>query len=356
MTTASEHAEQVARTPAEVAARGDFDVFELGDLPLQAGRTLRGARLAYKTHGRLSTARDNAIVFPTWYTGSHVDLEWLIGPGRPLDTDRYFVICPNLFGMGVSSSPSTTAQPQDRNYFPLVTILDNVQAQHRLVVEAFKIETLECVIGGSMGAVQAFQWAAAYPDMVKRVLPFCGASSASEHNRVFLEALRGAIRLDPDWRGGQYERNPERALRHFGRIYAGWGLSQEYYWKRAYLELGFSSLEDFLVGFWEAFFLSRDANDLLAQLETWFSGDIGATPGCDGDRERALGRIKARALILPAKKDLYFPPEDSQWEASKMPNAEVRVIPGYWGHFSVIGMFPEPAAFIEDCVRELLAS
>ena len=131
-----------------------------------------------------------------------------------------------------------------------------------------------------------------------------------------------------------------------------------HYWRQLYKKgpSDYATLEDFLVGFWEAFFLSRDANDLLAQLETWFSGDIGATPGCDGDRERALGRIKARALILPAKKDLYFPPEDSEWEASKMPNAEVRVIPGYWGHFSVIGMFPEPAAFIEDCVRELLAS
>jgi homoserine O-acetyltransferase len=231
-----------------------------------------------------------------------------------------------------------------------------VRAQHRLVTEALGIETLECVLGGSMGALQAFQWAAAYPEMVARAMPICGAATTSEHNRVFLEALRGAIRLDPEWRGGQYERNPERALRHFGRIYAGWGFSQQYYWQRAYLKLGFSSLEDFLVGFWEATFLSRDANDLLAQLETWYHGDIGSTPGCEGDAEQALGRITARTFVVPAEKDLYFPPEDSHWEASRMQNAEVRVIPGIWGHMSIVGAFPEPAAFIGDCVRELLAA
>ncbi len=357
MTTSdsSEQAPAPALTPAQIAAAGDYELFELGDVVLQRGRTLRGARLAYKTYGRLSAARDNAIVFSTWYSGTHVDLEWLIGPGRPLDTDRYFVIVPNLFGMGLSSSPSTTGLPHGAGYFPLVTVLDNVQAQHRLVTEVFGIETVECVLGGSMGALQAFQWGAAYPDMVKRILPFCGAASTSEHNQVFLEGLRGAIQLDPAWAGGSYDRNPEQGLRHFGRVYAGWGLSQQFYWQRAYLELGFSSLEDFLVGFWEGYMLSRDANDLLSQLETWYHADIGDTPGCGGDRALALGRITARALILPAETDLYFPPADNRWEAQQLPNAEVRVIPGIFGHYSCAGGFPEQAAFIGDCVRELLA-
>jgi homoserine O-acetyltransferase/O-succinyltransferase len=348
--------QSAALTPFEVAAQGEYEVFELGDVPLQYGGTLRDARLAYKTHGHLSAARDNGVVFPTAYTGTHVDLEWLIGKGMPLDPERYLVICPNLFGMGLSSSPSNTCPPQDRNHFPQVSILDNVRAQHRLVSELFGIETLAGVVGFSMGALQAFQWAAAYPEMVKRVMPFCGSATTSEHNRVFLEAVRGAIEIDPEWRGGQYELNPEHALRHVGRIYAGWGLSQQYYWQRAYRDLGYSSLEDFLVGYWEAYFLARDANNLLATLRTWQLGDIGDTPGCEGDRERALGRITARAIVLPAEKDLYFPPEDQQWEVSQMPNAELRVIPGIWGHFSCVGIFPEPAAFIAEALHELLTS
>jgi homoserine O-acetyltransferase len=237
--------------PAEVAARGEYEVFELGDLPLQHGGTLAGAKLAYKVYGRLDDDRSNAVVFPTWYTGTHVDLQWLIGPDKPLDTTRLCVICPNLFAMGLSSSPSNTPRPQDGASFPNVSILDNVRAQHRLVTEVFGIETLQLVLGGSMGGEQAFQWAVSYPEMVRRILPFQGSARTSEHNRVFLEALKGAVHLDPGWNGGRYERNPDRALRLFGRIYAGWGLSQQFYWQRLYREGGYSSLEDFLVRFWE---------------------------------------------------------------------------------------------------------
>jgi homoserine O-acetyltransferase len=209
--------------PAEVAAGGDYDVLELGDLPLQHGGTLASAKLGYKLYGRLADDRSNAILFPTWYTGTHVDLQWLIGPGRALDTTRYCVICPNLFSMGVSSSPSNTPQPQNGASFPGVSILDNVVAQHRMVTEVLELEQLQLVLGGSMGAEQAFQWAVSYPELVRAILPFQGSARTSEHNRVFLEALRAAVELDPEWRGGRYSENPEGALRLFGRIYAGWG-------------------------------------------------------------------------------------------------------------------------------------
>jgi homoserine O-acetyltransferase len=341
--------------PAEVAARGDFEVLELGDLPLQHGGTLAGARLAYKVYGRLADDRSNAILFPTWYTGTHVDLRWLIGPDRPLDTRRYCVICPNLFGMGLSSSPSNTPQPQNGASFPGVSVLDNVVAQHRLVTEVFGIEELQLVLGGSMGAEQVFQWAVSHPDMVRRALPFQGSARTSEHNRVFLEALRGAVELDPEWHGGRYERNPEGAMRLFGRIYAGWGLSQQFYWQRLYREAGFTSLEDFLVRFWEGYFLARDANDLLAQLWTWYHHDVALTPGCEGDYEGALASIRAQAIVMPAEKDLYFPPEDQAYEVSHMQNAELRVVPSLWGHFVCVGADPAASRMIEDAARELLA-
>jgi len=341
--------------PAEVAAAGDFEVLDLGDLPLQHGGTLASARLAYKVYGALADDRSNAILYPSWYTGTHVDLQWLIGPGEPLDTTQYCVICPNLFSMGVSSSPSNTARPQNGASFPHVSILDNVTAQHRLVTEVLGIEELQLVLGGSMGAEQTFQWAVSHPGMVRRMLPFQGSARTSEHNRVFLEALKGAIELDPDWRGGRYETPPERALRLFGRIYAGWGLSQQFYWRRMYLEAGFTSLEDFLVRFWEGSFLARDANDLLAQLWTWYHHDVSLTPGI-GSYEAALGSISARAIVMPAEKDLYFPPEDQAYEVAQMRNAELRVVPSPWGHYVCGGVDPEAGRMIGDAARDLLAT
>ena len=144
-------------------------------------------------------------------------------------------------------------------------------------------------------------------------------------------------------------------MRLFGRIYAGWGLSQEFYRRRLYLEAGFSSLDDFLVRFWEGYFLQRDANDLLAQLWTWYHHDVGATPGHGGDYEGALAAIRPRAIVMPAEKDLYFPPEDNEYEVRHMPNAELRVIPGVWGHFAGGGANPVDTAFIDQGLRDLLA-
>jgi homoserine acetyltransferase len=121
-------------------------MFDLGDFVLQSGATLREAKLAFKTHGRLSAAKSNAIVYPTPYSAHHSDIEWLIGPGKALDPEKYFIIVPDMLGNGLSSSPSNTPPPYDRGRFPSVTIQDNVAAQHRLVTEAFGISRVALVV------------------------------------------------------------------------------------------------------------------------------------------------------------------------------------------------------------------
>ena len=171
----------------------DHEVFELGDVVLQEGATLRGAKLAYKTFGALNEDKSNAIVYPTWYSGRHWENEWLIGEGMALDPNEYFVIIPNMLGNGISSSPSNTPPPYDKARFPRVTVYDNVSVQHRLVTEHFGIEKLALVTGWSMGAGQTYQWAVSYPEMVERMLPFCGSSKTSRHNFVFLEGVKAAL-------------------------------------------------------------------------------------------------------------------------------------------------------------------
>ena len=135
-----------------MASRTDYEIFDLGDFTLSGGATLRGARLAYKTYGTLSENRDNAIVYPTWYSGRHWENEWLIGDGMALDPARYFIIVPNMLGNGLSSSPSNTSPPYNGPRFPDVRVQDNVRAQHQLVTERFGIERLVAVTGWSMGA------------------------------------------------------------------------------------------------------------------------------------------------------------------------------------------------------------
>ncbi len=135
----------------------DYELFPLGDVVLQSGVTLRGAMLAYKTYGALNAARDNTIVMPTFFGGQHMDTEAMMAPGRALDPAKFFIIVPNMLGIGLSSSPSNTPPPFDRAAFPHVTLYDNVRCQHRLVTEHLGIDRLKLVVGFSMGAQQAFQ-------------------------------------------------------------------------------------------------------------------------------------------------------------------------------------------------------
>lgn len=337
------------------AATPDYEIFPIGDIVLQSQATLRSAVLAYKTYGTLNAARDNAIVYPTWYSGQHYENEWLIGPGKALDPEKYFIIIPNMFGNGLSTSPSNALPPCGGGRFPGVTLWDNVRQQHRLVTEKFGIERLALVVGYSMGAQQTYQWAAQYPEMVARIAPFCGSARTSRHNQVFLEGLRAALTADAAFMGGDYEKPPLKGLRAMARVYAGWGFSQSFYREKLDLSLGFASLEDFLAGFWEALFLGRDANNLLAMLWTWQHGDISANDRYHGEFERALGAITARALVMPGATDLYFPPADSKYEVAHLADAELRAIPSIWGHIAgCMGLNPADGAFIDAALKELL--
>ncbi|OOY22322.1 MULTISPECIES: alpha/beta fold hydrolase [Thioclava] len=336
----------------------DYEIFELGTFEFQCGLAVPNARLAYKTFGKLNAAKDNVIVYPTWYSGQHYDNEWLIGPGMALDPEKYFIIIPNMFGNGLSTSPSNTPEPYNADRFPNVTAYDNVKAQHRLVTEKFGIENIRMVTGWSMGALQTFHWGAMYPEMMDLIAPFCGSAKCSRHNYVFLEGVKAALRADAAWENGRYTSKPEKGLRAVGRVYAGWGFSQSFYREELDLKtLGYASLEDFLIGFWEGFFLPKDANNLLTMAWTWQNGDISANELYNGDYKAALGAIKAKAYVMPGQTDLYFPPEDSEIEVANMPNAEFVPVPSIWGHFAGgPGTNPDDVKFIDDKLKELLAS
>lgn len=341
----------------------DGSRFALGDVALQRGATLSDAQLTYTTFGTLNADKSNAVLIPTWYSSWHDQNEWMFAPGTALDAERWFVVVPDMLGNGLSSSPSNTPPPYDRARFPRVTFSDQIEAQYRLVTEQFGISSLELVTGSSMGAAQTYQWAVSHPEMVKRAAPIVGAPQTSEHNQVFLRSLRETLRLDPAFADGWYppERPPNGGLRAFARIYAGWGLSQAFYWNREYRGMGHSSLEDFLVGFWEGYWLDRDANDLLTMLWCWEHGDVGNTPtsaftpGFGGDTEAALRSIRCPLIAMPARTDLYFPPEDEKHWSQCIDRGEVRVLDTTWGHFGGLGMNPADNAVIDEHLRELMA-
>jgi homoserine O-acetyltransferase len=332
----------------------DYEVFELGDVVLQSGLTLWQAKLAYKTYGKLSAAGDNVVVMPTFYGSQHADNEAMIAAGRALDPARYFIVVPNMFGNGLSSSPSNTPPPLDRAAFPHITLYDNVSCQHRLLTQHLGIRQVKLVVGFSMGAQQAFHWGALYPDIVQAIAPVCGSARTSPHNYLFLEGVKAALQADAAFADGWYQAPPVKGLLAFSRVYAGWAYSQDFFREQEYRKLGLASMED-VVRLMEGRFRRRDANDLLAMLWTWQHADISANPLYKGDLGAALRAIRARAIVMPSETDLYFRVRDNQIEVEQMPNAELRPIPSIWGHAAGRGSNPVDNAFIDAALRELLA-
>jgi homoserine O-acetyltransferase len=331
----------------------DHEIFELGQVVLQCGLTLPQAKLAYKTYGELNAARDNAIVMPTFYGSQHAENEALMAVWPTLDPKKYFIIVPNMFGNGLSSSPSNTPPPFDRAVFPNVTLYDNVVCQHRLVMEHLGIQRVKLVVGFSMGAQQAFQWATLYPDMVQTIAPICGSARTSPHNYLFLEGVKAALVADVAFADGWYQTPPVKGLRAFSRVYMGWAFSQDFFREQEYRKMGFASLED-SIRFLEGYFRRRDANDLLAMLWTWQHADISANAIYQGDFAAALRAIKARAMVMPGETDLYFRVRDNELEVEQMPHAELRSIPSIWGHVAGLGVNPPDNEFIDAALNELL--
>ena len=333
----------------------DYESFRLGDVELLSGETLPDARLAYKTYGNHSAHRDRVVVMPTFYTGSHQRNEGYIEKVAALDPARCFIVSVNMFGNGLSSSPSNTPPPCDGPRFPRVSLYDNVRCQYRLLTEELGIDRVALVFGWSMAGCQAFQWGAQYPEMVDAILPFCASAKTSPHNIVFLEGVKAALEADAAFARGEYRTPPVVGLKAFARVYASWAYSQTFYRERLHRELGFETFEDVLVD-WEQDHLAWDANDLLAKLRTWQDGDISAGPVYQSDFHRALRAIRARAIVVPCTTDLYFPPEDNAIEVSQMRNAELRPYDSPWGH-CVATPSRDSAfmGFLNGCVEELLA-
>ncbi len=327
--------------------------FRLPDFELECGAALPEAVLAYQTLGRLNSSGDNAVIYCSHFGATHEQCTFLIGEGQPLDPARHFIVLTNLSGNGLTSSPSNSAAPFQGADFPVMSIRDNVRLQ-RALADHLGINRVALALGHSMGALQTYEWASGYPDHVAAALPFCGAARVSDHNRAFLEGMLAILACNPTFQEGRYTTPPLTALKAVGRAWSAWAPTHGFYRLQAWRQLGFETLDSFLTDFWESTYASFDANNLVSQIRTWLTADIGTHPRYESF-EKALAAIRARTIVMPGATDAYFPKEDGEYEAHHIPNAEFRPIPSDWGHWAGSGRNPADTAFIGAAVRELLS-
>jgi homoserine O-acetyltransferase len=344
-----------AQAGAARVDRADHHEFVIDNFRTESGVTLPKARVVYGTYGHLNAARDNVLLLPSHYMATHHGYEWLIGPGLALDTTKLFLVATELFGNGFSSSPSNTPEPFHGPRFPMMTIRDNVDAVHRLLVEDLKVTHLRAVIGFSMGAQQAFQWAVSYPAFADRIVATSGTARTYGHGIVRLEGQIAALTADSAFHGGDYTTPPSQGLAAFGMVWAAWLYSQEW-WRRELWRSASApgtTFEQFMGSFRTRF--SADANDYILQSRTWQRHDVGGTPGFNGDTERALRSITAQVLYMPSETDLYFPVGDARYEAQFIRNVSLVPIPSLWGHPAGAGASPADKKFLNETIARFLA-
>ncbi len=345
--------------------QGEYDLVSLGRFELEEGGVIEDLQLAVATYGTLDEAKDNVVLVPTWFSGTHATWwQVYLGEGRALDPSRYFIVVVNQIGNGMSTSPHTTDDPSiAMSRFPHVRIGDDVRAQEQLLREHFGVDRLALVVGASMGAQQTWEWAVRFPDKVLRAAPIAGTAQTTPHDFLFVRALLEAITSDPGFAGGDYASHTDVAdgLRRHADVWAVMGLSTEF-WKQEFWKNvepvveghGWSTFEEFQDNFARLLFPQMDPNALVTMGWKWQRGDVARHT--DGDLAAALGRVTARTFVMPIDTDMFFPPRDCEAEQQLTPGSELRVLHSIAGHWALFGFEQGYLDEVDQHLRELLDS
>ncbi|GAB7523569.1 alpha/beta fold hydrolase [Paraburkholderia sp. 2C] len=347
----------VAHAQMPQPAGGQTGSYAEGDLPLESGQSIDDFSISYETYGTLNADKSNAILMVTAIGGTHHRLDYLIGPGKALDTNRYFIITTDAIGNGLTTSPSNSVK-QPGMAFPRFAIRDMVESQYRLVTGKFGITHLFAVVGASMGGMQTLQWGVSHPDMMDALVPIVPLGRTPPWTKTVLELTRQEIMSDPAWDDGHYRQGtePEKGMRLWAGTLAlitrtpelmkntmpadgaarGDSTQSDGAPKDAVRNEPAQWLRKTEDSAWKNF----DARNWIYQTWAYDAHDLGTTPGFNGDYYQALRSIRARMLVMAGVGDLLNPEPEALEVARYVHGAQFESIEPRWpsGHFSAAGV------------------
>lgn len=327
-------------------ARHEF--LDSGDFETESGEVIEDFRLSYVTHGRMDPNAGNAILVLSAIGSTHHRLDFLIGPGCPLDTNRYCVVCVDAIGNGLSSSPSNSAR-QPYLKFPRFSIRDMVASQ-RLLQRQLGIRQWKSVVGASMGGMQAIQWAVSFPESMESLVAMTPMAKTHPWAVAVNAAARSAISADTQWA------DPA----HCSAGLSAWVALIQVLSARtpASIEKEFQDGTSMMTWLEQRTQVMRSQPVSLVnwvwQSHAYDAHDVGWTPGYAGDTLAALQSVKARTLVLAPPLDLYNPVSSARTVAENIPDAEYREIPSDRGHHAAGAWSAAEAGWIKDAVRDFL--
>jgi homoserine O-acetyltransferase/O-succinyltransferase len=321
------------------ASNGQQQFASLGVCKLVNGQRIAGCRLGYRTWGILNRDHSNAVLFPTWFSGTSAQLADSIGPNGLVDPGKYFVIAVDALGDGVSSSPSNSVA-QHGPGFPAFTIQDMVNAEYRVATETLGLSHLHAVMGISMGGIQTFEWMVDYPDFIDLAIPIVGSPRPNSRDLLLYRADLDAVKADPAWHAGKYTQSPAAPV---AEMIWQLNLSTPANYARTHTiqQADADYAKDLTAGI-----RPFDANDWIAQLNAIMQLDVGH----GGSLQSAARRVKAKVLVVSSAQDHMVNPQPAL-DFARLVDAKTIVLQGDCGHLATgceaATLNPQVRAFLD---------
>jgi homoserine O-acetyltransferase len=326
---------------------------DLGEFEFEGGGKIPNLTMSYVTHGKLNTAKDNAILFMHGFGANHHGLDYLIGPGRPLDTNKYFIICSDELGNTQTTFEHSTTPTSSglKMKFPFYNGRDMVRAQYKLITQALGISRLLAVTGPSSGADYSVQFAVSYPDFMEGIFPIVGGTPSTAQGPFMGSLMVSIIESCEGWNGGNYDRNPKGCASNAISVLV------PYFYTRDWWELQMDTPEAYQTwrNQWGEYYIDiQDTRDLYYRTMAAGRGWLGDTPGFKGDLDAVLRSIKAKTMFILTPQDQFFPPQHAESYSKAIPDARIVWIDSAAGHLICCNADPQATRVMGKAIRNFL--
>ena len=334
----------------------EHQLANLGEFQFESGEVVKDFKVSYVTHGQLNESKDNVILAMQHFVGDHHDVDFLIGPGKALDTDKYFIVATDFLGNARLRQDLTTGPTNSglKMAFPRYTTRDWVKVEYRLLKEYLGLDHILAAIGASIGAMNGYQLAVSYPDFVRGVIPISGSPVTNPQTKMLLKNLMDAIILDNGWYSGRYETNPSVSVNSALMNIVPWWYTPQWFATNLKTPEQYGQFQKFWHSVWTTL-APQDARDVYYQLQAWADFNIGHTPGFNGDARAALGAIKAEVLLIGAKDDMLVRRDEIIFAKDAIANATHVEIDSAFGHLICCGFDPEAAKIMDREIARFLS-